>query len=85
MSRKTSDIVSVLSKEFLDTQATIECGFTLKCARDMIRIYNQMCRTDKYSQHCSVISPIWPNNWIRLQIKWLWVRVLMQSLMHTHK
>ena len=27
----TSDIAPVSSKEFLDTQATIECGFTLKC------------------------------------------------------
>ena len=30
-----------LSKEFLDIQATIECGFTLKCVRDMTRTYNQ--------------------------------------------
>ena len=27
----------VLSKEFLEIQGTIECGFTLKCVRDMIR------------------------------------------------
>ena len=30
-----------LSKEFLDIQATIECGFTLKLVRDMIKTYNQ--------------------------------------------
>ena len=30
------------SKEFLDIQATIECGFTLKRLRDMIRTYNRM-------------------------------------------
>ena len=30
----------VLSKEFLDIQATIECGFTLKRVRDMIKTYN---------------------------------------------
>ena len=30
------------SKEFLDIQATIECGFTLKHVRDMIRIYSEM-------------------------------------------
>ena len=45
----------------------IKWGFTLKWVRDMIRTYNQMHRTDKYSQH----------NWlsIRLQTKWLWVQV----------
>ena len=31
-----SDIMSVSSREFLDIQATSECGFTLKCGRDMI-------------------------------------------------
>ena len=30
------------SKEFLDIQAIIECGFTLKRLRDMIRTYNRM-------------------------------------------
>ena len=34
----TSDFASVSRKEFLDVQATIECGFTLKRVRDMIRI-----------------------------------------------
>ena len=37
----TSDIVLVLSKEFLDIQATLECGFTLERVRDMIRTYSQ--------------------------------------------
>ena len=36
----TSDIPPVSSKEFLDAQATIKCGFTLKFARDIIRTYN---------------------------------------------
>ena len=49
------------SKEFLDIQATIECGFTLKRVRDMIRTYSQMHRTDKYSQHSSIIYPVWLN------------------------
>ena len=31
------------SKEFLDIQAIIECGFTLKCVRDMAR--NTLCET----------------------------------------
>ena len=30
------------SKEFLDIQATVECGFTLKLVRDMIKTYNQI-------------------------------------------
>ena len=33
--------MSVSSKEFLDIQATIECGFTLKSVSDMIRTYSQ--------------------------------------------
>ena len=37
---KTSDFVLASSKEFLDIQATIECGFTLKYVRDMIRTYS---------------------------------------------
>ena len=39
---KTEDIALVSSKEFLDTQANIECGFTMKCVRDMIRTYSQL-------------------------------------------
>ena len=31
---------SASSKEFLDIQANIECGFTLKRVRDMIRTYS---------------------------------------------
>ena len=36
---KTSDFAPASSKEVLDIQATIECGFTLKRVRDMIRTY----------------------------------------------
>ena len=35
-----SDFAPALSKEFLDIQATIECGFTLKRIRDMTRTYS---------------------------------------------
>ena len=35
-----SDFVPASSKEFLDIQATIECGFTLKRVRDMTRTYS---------------------------------------------
>ena len=34
---QTSDIASVLSKEFLDIQATRECRFTLKLVSNMTR------------------------------------------------
>ena len=37
----TSNFVPALSKEFLDIQTSIECGFTLKRLRDMTRTYNQ--------------------------------------------
>ena len=36
-----SSKVPILSKEFLDSQVTIECGFALKHVRDMIRKYSQ--------------------------------------------
>ena len=35
-----SDFVPASSKEFLDIQATIERGFTLKRVRDMTRTYS---------------------------------------------
>ena len=35
-----SDFAPASSKEFLDIQATIECGFTLKRVRDMTRTYS---------------------------------------------
>ena len=30
----------------------------------MIRTYSQMHRTDKYSQHSSIICPVWLNGWV---------------------
>ena len=36
-----SDFAPASSKEFLDIQATIEYGFTLKRVRDMTRTHNQ--------------------------------------------
>ena len=35
-------IAPVSSKKFLDIQENIECGFTLKCVRDMIRTCSTM-------------------------------------------
>ena len=59
-----SDFTLASSKEFLDIQATIECGFILKCVRDMIRRYSRMHRTDKYSERSSVIWSVRPNDWV---------------------
>ena len=58
------DFAPASSKEFLDIQATIECGFTLKHVLHMIRIYCQMHRTNKYSEHSSIILSVWPNGWV---------------------
>ena len=52
------------SKEFLHIQAFAECGFTLELVREMIKTYNQMHRTDKYSQLSSIIWPVWLNDWV---------------------
>ena len=38
------DFAPASSKEFLDIQGTIECGFTLKRVLDMIRTYSQNSR-----------------------------------------
>ena len=51
------------SKEFLDNQATIECGFSLKRVCDMIITYSQMHRTDN-SQHSSIIWVVWLKGWV---------------------
>ena len=63
-SLKNSDFAPASGKEFLDIQATIECGFTLNRVRDMIRAYNHMHRTDQYSKHSSIIRPVWPHGWV---------------------
>ena len=39
-----SDFAPASSKEFLDIQATIECGFTLKRVRDMIKTYRLLLK-----------------------------------------
>ena len=59
---EASDMTPVLSKDFLDIQENIRCGFTLKYVRDMITIYSQMHRTNKYSQHSSIIWSVGPNS-----------------------
>ena len=51
------------SEEFFPTfRQIIESGFTLKFVRDMIITYSQIQRTDKYSQHSSIIWSVWLND-----------------------
>ena len=52
------------SKEFLDIQANIECGFNLKRVHDTKRRYCQIYRTDKYSEHTYIIWPVWRIGWV---------------------
>ena len=40
---------------------TIECGFTPQLVCDMIITYSQLHHTNKYSQHSSIIWPVWLN------------------------
>ena len=47
---------------------TIECGFTLEVERDIIITYTQMHRTDKYSQHSSIISQVWLNGSVFISV-----------------
>ena len=41
---------------------------------------SQMHCADKYSQHSSIISPVWLNGWLFLyKLKWLWVQISLLS------
>ena len=65
-SQLTSDFASVLSKDFLNIQATIECGFTQKCVHVMIRTYNQnICLWHNFALwHCKKLA-----KWIKAKFK----------------
>ena len=52
---EASDFAPASSKGVPDIKETMECGLTRKYLCDMIKIFNQMHRTDKYSQHSSII------------------------------
>ena len=58
------DIAHVSSKQFFEIHTNIERGFTLKWVRDIKGIYIQIQRTDKYSQHSSVLWPVCLNGWV---------------------
>ena len=51
-------------EEFLDIQATTECGFTLKRVGDMKKRYSHVHCTDKYSEHSPTIRYVWPTGWV---------------------
>ena len=48
----------------LNFRQTTECRFTMKLIHHIIITYSQMNCTDNYSQHSSVIWPIWPYGWV---------------------
>ena len=53
-----SDFAPASSKEFLDIQATVECGFTLKRVRDMTRTYSPIDFVFKDKAKFDVQNPI---------------------------
>ena len=55
---KTSDFAPVSSKEVLDIQAIIECGFTLK--------HTDKCTVSNHNtaQSFKKIRPVWLNGWV---------------------
>ena len=61
---QTSDFAPASSKEYLDIQAIIDCGFTLKRVSHITRTCSQMHGTNNYSEHSSIIWPVWPNGWV---------------------
>ena len=73
-------MASALSKEFLDIQASTECRFTLRLARDTIIIFNQMHRTDEYSAQLNHFDSLTKWLSVRLREKWLWIRISSLSL-----
>ena len=54
----------ISSKGFLDVKATIYCGFTLTCLRDMMITCSQTHSTEKNSKQSSIIWPFLLNGWV---------------------
>ena len=52
------------TRNHLVRKRVINWAFTLKRVRDMIRTYTQLHRADKYSEHSSIIWPVWLNGWV---------------------
>ena len=55
------------ARSSLTLKQTIECGFMLRLVHDMMITYNQMQHADKYSQHSTIIWPVWLNGWVFIQ------------------
>ena len=53
----------LVARNSLTFRQTIECKFPLKLVREMIISCSQMHSTDRYSQHNSIIWPVWLNGW----------------------
>ena len=53
-----------LARSSLTFRQLYRCRFNLKRVLDMIITYNQMHRTDNYSQHSSIIWPVWIIGWV---------------------
>ena len=54
-------------------QATIECGFTLKHLRSMIKTYNQMHLTHTYSTQLNHLASL--AKWLNVCLRTKWSRV----------
>ena len=75
-----SDFAPASSKEFLDIQATTECGFTLKLVRDMTRTYRLPCVFIFKDSGTAVLgnqkvkylpsSPTMTSLWVAIQPNW---------------
>ena len=62
----------VSTRSSLTFRQTIKCRFTLKLVCDIIITYRKVHRTDKYSQHGSLINK---KKTMTSWAKWLWVRI----------
>ena len=64
----------------------LECRFTLKRLLHMIITYSQLHYTNKYSQHSSIICPLWLNGWLfiyKLSGSWFESHCCHLSILHT--
>ena len=73
-----SDFAPASSKDFLDIQATTECGFTLTHVGDMIRIYNISLKLKFFESFYKKyhIEPRLPKHVPKQQLKLLRVDIL---------
>ena len=63
----------VLSKEVLEIQATIECGFTLRRVRDMIRTYSFRYQLTSYLQKVHIYKIMYESVFIKIGNSDFWV------------